>query len=337
MCSPGHQDGRAREGQRAHAARAARANARAQGDGKEQQAATGSASGDASAALLAFLQKKDEVCRRDTALPAPRDVARAASQAPAAAHVDICASLTTASLEGLPSDLLPRRRPARRGDAWALFRVRRPRRSSDLVDELASEVAKLRKRGIEKGFVCVKLSKWLPQHLAGALRDADEDEAKLSEDLKNLAQALGIFVVRAGVALVFSREAMGAKATPKRVLPTLSQWHLAWSRYAVGAHATGQLTYAAAAAHRDVCMAVGLGAARNKRRVQLAVYYDEQARKDWAERSRSGDSSFVARTRFFGARAPAMRWPLRLRAGGSRGKAPGLGYPGPRRGGLRCR
>ena len=167
----------------------ARANARAQGESKEQQAATGSASGDASAALLAFLQKKDEVCRRDCARPPPRDVARVASQAPAAAHVDICASLKSANLEGLPSDLLPRRRPARRGDAWAPCRVRASRRSSDLVDELASEVAKLRKRGIEKGFVCVKLSKWLPQHLAGALRDADEDEAKLSEDLKNLAQA----------------------------------------------------------------------------------------------------------------------------------------------------
>ena len=131
---------------------------------------------------------------------------------------------------------------------------------------------------------------------------------------------------------------MGAKATPKRVLPTLSQWHLAWSRYAVGAHATGQLSYAAAAAHRDVCMAVGLGAARYKRRVQLAVYYDEQARKDWAERSRSGDSSFVARTRFLWCVcASASRWPRRLRAGGSRGKAPGFCDPGSRRGGLRCR
>eukprot|EP00959_Pyramimonas_sp_CCMP1952_P406464 8519094-Pyramimonas_sp.AAC.1 len=81
---------------------------------------------------------------------------------------------------------------------------------------------------------------------------------------------------------------MGLKASPKRVLPTLSQWRLARIRCAVGARAAGQLCYAAAAAHRDVCMAVGLGAARDKRRVQLAIYCEEQAREDWAERSRSG-------------------------------------------------
>ena len=55
---------------------------------------------------------------------------------------------------------------------------------------------------------------------------------------------------------------MGAKEEPKRALPSLSQWHLAWSRYAIGAHAAGQLSYAAAAAHRDICMAVGLEAGR---------------------------------------------------------------------------
>ena len=224
--------------------------------------------------------------------------------------MDICATLKTASLEGLPSDLLPRRCAACHGGARAPFCARRLRRSSDLVDELASEVAKLRKRGIEKGFVNVKLARWLPQHLAGALRDADEDEAKLSEDLKNLAQARCLTVACARAAPTLSREAMGAKTTPKRVMMTLSQFHLAWSRYAVGAHATGQLSYAAAAAHRDVCMTVGLGAARNKRRVQLAVYYDEQARKDWAERSRSGDPTFVARTRLLANPFPRRVGPV---------------------------
>lgn len=75
---------------------------------------------------------------------------------------------------------------------------------------------------------------------------------------------------------------------------TISQFHLAWSRYAVAADMTGQLPYSAAAAHRDNCMIVGLQAAQHKRRAQLALFYDEEARRSWAERSRNGDPSFEA-------------------------------------------
>ena len=63
-----------------------------------------------------------------------------------------------------------------------------PRGSSDLVDELANEAAKLKKKGIKKGFVFVKLAKWLPQYLAGALRESEEETAPFSNELKQLAQ-----------------------------------------------------------------------------------------------------------------------------------------------------
>ena len=63
-----------------------------------------------------------------------------------------------------------------------------PRGSSDLVDELANEAAKLKKKGIEKGFVFVKLAKWLPQYLAGALRESDVEAVTLSTEMKQLAQ-----------------------------------------------------------------------------------------------------------------------------------------------------
>ena len=69
---------------------------------------------------------------------------------------------------------------------------------------------------------------------------------------------------------------------------------------------TGQLPYSAAAAHRDNCMIVGLQAAQHKRRAQLALFYDEEARRSWAERSRNGDPSFEAFARV-GARVLAAR------------------------------
>ena len=81
---------------------------------------------------------------------------------------------------------------------------------------------------------------------------------------------------------------------------------------------TGQLPYSAAAAHRDNCMIVGLQAAQHKRRAQLALFYDEEARRSWAERSRNGDPSFEAFARV-GARVLAARiFPRRARCRGLR-------------------
>ena len=154
---------------------------------------------------------------------------------------------------------------------------------------------------------------------------------------------------RAGARGSGARQAMGATAAQKKRMLSLCQWQLAWHRcasvraasasvraplcsYSVAAVATEQLTPAEVTAHRNICMLVAVKAKRarargarqvrsarrlqagaNKRRAHLAIYYDEEARKErrrawvrarrrageravcqaWAEKSRAGDPSFA--------------------------------------------
>ena len=104
--------------------------------------------------------------------------------------------------------------------------------------------------------------------------DDRESEAPVSRDIKELAQQIA------------------PKREDRKTVLNLAQWHAAWSRYSVAAAATNQLTLAQSFAHRGVCMQVSLKAQSHRRRHQLAVFYDDAARKLWAERSRSGDADF---------------------------------------------
>ena len=153
-----------------------------------------------------------------------------------------------------------------------------PRRSarSTLTDSIATEAARLRKIGVKHPFVHTDLRRWVPEW-APLSKDACDDregEAPVSRDIRELAQQIA------------------PKREDRKAVLNLAQWHAAWSRYSVAAAATDQLTLAQSFAHRDVCMHVALKAQTHKRRHQLAIFYDEAARKLWAERSRSGDEDF---------------------------------------------
>ncbi len=126
-----------------------------------------------------------------------------------------------------------------------------------LVDELASELSKLRGKGVQKPFVKVDLRKWLPfwGKAAGAegeshfvnrrvalissmLRllpgESDKEDEELSKEMKELAKAMGANTSKA-----------------KREL-TPFQWSLAFDYFALGAAAVNMLSYKAALAHK-VC------------------------------------------------------------------------------------
>ena len=109
-------------------------------------------------------------------------------------HIDVRKQLSEVSLSNLQHSCLPK---------------------GQLVDALASEGAALVKKGVDKPFVCVDLTKWLPHWCANS--GPGEDEG-------------------AGVKL------------------TMAQWGCAFDRYALGAAACGQLSYTAALAHKDICL-----------------------------------------------------------------------------------
>ena len=70
---------------------------------------------------------------------------------------------------------------------------------------------------------------------------------------------------------------------------------MAFDKFALaGALVEHQLTYAAALSHKDICMNVGVSAPRGvvQRRAGLAPIYDEVCRKNWADRSASGELGF---------------------------------------------
>ena len=96
------------------------------------------------------------------------------------------------------------------------------------------------------------------------------------------------------LASVLEKKFGGASAKPKKWLDIV-RWSVAFDKFALaGALVEHQLTYAAALSHKDICMNVGVSAPRGvvQRRAGLAPIYDEVCRKNWADRSASGELGF---------------------------------------------
>ena len=175
-------------------------------------------------------------------------------------HVDIGLKLREVCLKDVPHSCLPQ---------------------GAVVDSLATEVSKLRKKGVPNPFVFVEIRKFVPYWCAELLdlNDSD-DEGQTSKEIKDLARALG------------------AQSKAPRPL-NLLQWQAGFDRYAIAAVATGQLSLCATMAHKDICMQVAARAkgkvdARGEaRRHWLAIVYDELARRDWSERAYHGEEYFV--------------------------------------------
>jgi hypothetical protein len=140
---------------------------------------------------------------------------------------------------------------------------------ADVVDSLAHDVACARKKGALNPFIFVELSKFLPYWASGGECDAqrsDDDGDSYSRVAQDLAKALG------------------AAPTARRQLTPL-QWSICFDRYSLAAVATGQLDFACALAHKNVCMEVAMRATHKGRRQWLSIVYDEVVRKEWSERS----------------------------------------------------
>ena len=65
----------------------------------------------------------------------------------------------------------------------------------------------------------------------------------------------------------------------------MSNWQLAWDRYALAAQVTGQLSFAGAMKHKLVVCEIAANAVAEGRMPLLGVLFDEEARKEWEDLS----------------------------------------------------
>ena len=167
-------------------------------------------------------------------------------------HVDIEDGLRPYKLEKLPRPCWPK---------------------GALTDSLATDVGKLVKKGIHGAFIYADLAKFLPFwcDVSGNKHESSDEDEEPSKAVRDLARALG-----------------GKEKT--KVKLTMLQWQAAFDRYALAAAAAKQWDLHASMAHKDVVFQVAAQAPSKGRRQWLGIIYDELARRDWAERTFSGDS-----------------------------------------------
>ena len=160
-------------------------------------------------------------------------------------HVNLDDAIDKLKLSGLPQALWPK--------SWA-------------VDVLATEAARMVKKGINVPFVFCDLKHFLPSWADTGMGDEppsdDEEGSKL--------------LVKQGKSLDIVR------------------WQAAFDKYALGVAAVAQMNLVSALAHKDICMAVALRAPLSEppRKAQLGVIYDETARRLWSQRAASGEHGF---------------------------------------------
>ncbi len=173
-------------------------------------------------------------------------------------HVDLAAEVDKLKLQGLPQPFWPK---------------------SSAVDAVATEVARLMKRGIAEPYVYVDIKTFVPAWADLQQTDAvdlSEDECDQSKGFQALAAVL--------------QRGMGGTPAKHRKRLDIVRWQAAFDKLALGcATVPHQLSYPAAVAHKDICMRVALQAPLKDCRAALGVVYDEVARKSWAERKAVGE------------------------------------------------
>lgn len=145
-----------------------------------------------------------------------------------------------------------------------------------LVDSLASDAAKLKRKNIAKPFVYVEVSKFLPDWCSGMNTCVEPEPETKSPAVEELARLI-----------------LKDTAPPKQKKSlNMLQWQVAFDGLAVAAAAAGQWKFVSAMGHKQVCLKVAAGADREKgRKWSLAILYDQLCRKSWAERAYTGDDS----------------------------------------------
>ena len=151
---------------------------------------------------------------------------------------------------------------------------------SALVDALATEIksksASLNLPDGKAPYIYQPVEKYLPSYCGADMKEKAEDEEdkdEMSKGFEALAKRLG------------AEEKKKTKLDPLR-------WSIGYDRRALAEAATGQMSYGAAIARKEMCLR--LGATVGAR--MLGVTYDELVRKAWAERSVCGDVLFDIET-----------------------------------------
>ena len=138
-----------------------------------------------------------------------------------------------------------------------------------LVDDLGSQLKRLRNKGVKEPFVAVDLTKWLPAwcHKGGEV--PSEDDQSENPHLRAIAKA------------------MGTPAKPVRRLSIL-EWSIAFDQHALAASACLMWQYPAAITYKQLILEIAINAPGKGRRSHLATIYDELARKEFARLAYSG-------------------------------------------------
>ena len=175
-------------------------------------------------------------------------------------HVDLKSKQPRMTMEDTDSSCLPERK---------------------LVDDIASNITRLKKKGIRQPFIYVDLAKYVPFWAQpGASKDKSDpnrEEILVSDEVKGMAKVFGV-------------------ETKSEHKLTLIQWMAAFDRYAIAAAANGQLTMPQALAHKNLVLNVCWKACAGGRRTSVGLFYDELVRKDWAARAYHGDETLNLRT-----------------------------------------
>ena len=173
-------------------------------------------------------------------------------------HVNVAERLKETSLDSLPQTCWP---------------------PGVVTDALATEASQLQKLGVVKPFVFVDLRKYVPAWCADVQTGAQDFLEHRAHD------ADGDSMLQLAKVLENRNEA----TKPKRLL-SIFQWGIAFDRYAVAAAAANQMPFVTALMHKDVCLHVAANGKR-KRRLWLALCYDEVARRSWYERAFANDET----------------------------------------------
>ena len=138
-----------------------------------------------------------------------------------------------------------------------------------LVDDLATQIRKLRNKSIANPFPFVDLAKWLPHWCnAGAELPSDDEQAD-NEQLKAIAKA------------------MGAPSKATRHL-TVLEWTIAFEQFAWAAVATQMWTVPSAFAYKRIVLELAINAPAKGRKPFVATIYDRLARKEYARLAYAG-------------------------------------------------
>ena len=137
---------------------------------------------------------------------------------------------------------------------------------------LAAEVAKAKKRGVQKPFVLVDLAKFLPPWAGKAQPDEDEEMSKEAKDLAKALRGSADGPARADL-LPWTpwHLAYDGRVSCKRARAPVGAACLPRARYAIAAAVLQQMSYATSLSHKHIVLQVAHNAHLSGRRALFSA------------------------------------------------------------------